>query len=67
MTEKDILYARGRYSVRKARKFNGYEVWKDGICAAERCASIGYPGSEGLNRATAETDKRSIEDERHEP
>jgi hypothetical protein len=52
-----ILYANGRYTVRKAAK--GYEVYRDDVTAAVRCAIIGYEGNEGLARAIAEADKRA--------
>lgn len=52
-----ILYENGDYHVRKAK--HGYEVYKDGITHATRCAQIGYEGEYGLKRAIEETDRRA--------
>jgi len=58
MTEEDILYENGYYWVCKIE--NGwYEVYKNGITHATRCAVIGYQGEKGLNKAICECDKRA--------
>ncbi len=59
MKEKDILYSASPYWVKRADKFKGFEVYKDGITHATRCASIGYEGQLGLDKAIAECNKRA--------
>ena len=52
-----ILYQRGAYWVCRAVG-KGFEIYKDGITHATRCAVIGFDGVEGLRRAIAEIDRR---------
>ena len=54
--ESDIKYEKGDFWVLKVK--NGFEVYKIGITHSTRCASFGYAGGEGLNRAIAEIDRR---------
>ena len=57
MTEDQILHQAGPYWVCKAK--HGYEVYKDGVTHATRCAIIGFEGQKGLTRAKAEADRRN--------
>jgi len=52
----NIVYERPGFYVIKVSK--GFEVYRNGITAAARCAIIGYTGQKGLARAIAECDKR---------
>lgn len=56
MNPSDIVYESGRYFIRRIPK--GYEVYRMGITHAERCATIGYMGQVGLDRAKAEINRR---------
>jgi len=38
---------------------NGYEVYKTGLTHSTRCAQIGYTGTQGLQRAIAECERRA--------
>lgn len=52
-----ILYSTADFDVRRAppgRK--GFEVYRNGVTGAERCAVIGYEGAKGLGRAIVECD-----------
>jgi len=57
MTEEDILYENGDYWVCKEKSW--YEVYKNGITHATRCAIIGYTGEVGLTKAIHECNKRA--------
>lgn len=60
MREEDILYQAGDFWVCKAPNPNhGFEVYRDGVTHATRCAIIGYTGDEGLAKAKAEADRRA--------
>ena len=59
--EKIILYESGSYFVLGTPKGH-FEVYKSGVCAAERCAYIGYEGGKGLARAIEECGKRTAHD-----
>jgi hypothetical protein len=60
LKESDILFEIGDYWVCKAigRKWQGYEVLKNGITHSVVVASIGYTGDKGLTRAIEEATKR---------
>ena len=47
----------GKYWVCKVK--HGFDVYKTGITHSTRCASIGYKGDYGLQRAIAEANKRA--------
>lgn len=59
-----ILYEKGNHYVVAERfgnsKSTGFAVYKNGITCATRCASIGYSGEEGFQRAKKECDRREI-------
>ncbi len=60
MTEEDILYQNGDYWVCEAPQGKkGFEVYRDTITHAERCAIIGYEGYYGFALAMKECDKRA--------
>ena len=52
-----ILYENGAYWVAKAPI--GYEVYETKLTHSVRCASIGWDGDKGLQRAIAEADRRA--------
>lgn len=59
MRESDILYQKGDFWVCKATDASkGFEVYRDGVTHATRCAIIGYKGDDGLQRAKTECDRR---------
>lgn len=61
MTETKILYQNGDYFV-MAETFGrspGFAVYRNTTTHAERCASIGFAGTEGLRRAIREADRRA--------
>ncbi|WP_339548600.1 hypothetical protein, partial [Pseudomonas sp. RA_35y_Pfl2_P32] len=58
LTESDLLYEVGDFYVIRTAK-GGFEVYRNGVTAAERVAQIGYKGENGLARAKAEADKRA--------
>lgn len=51
-----IIYEKGDYHVLKAK--HGYEVYKNGLTHATRCAIIGYEGEKGIGKAIEEIDRR---------
>ena len=55
----DIIFERAPYFVVRAGR--GFEVYQNQGTHSRRCAIIGFPGSEGINRATAEIDRRISE------
>jgi hypothetical protein len=55
--EADILYENPTHWVARAAK-GGFEVYRIGITHSTRCATIGYEGDAGLQRAKAEADRR---------
>lgn len=59
MKESDILYENGNFWVTKAKTGKGFEVYQTGIFLSFRVARIGFEGSEGLERAKQEADKRA--------
>ena len=52
----DIVHETARHFV--IRVDYGFEVYRVGATAAERCARIGFKGDEGLNRAVREVERR---------
>lgn len=56
MKESDILYEKGDYYVIKSK--HGFEVYKNGLTHATRCAQIGYKGEVGLQKSIDEIDRR---------
>jgi len=60
MKESDILFEKGDYFVLASKAFNGYEVYKNGATHATRCASIGYAGKIGLDKAIQEIERRLV-------
>lgn len=63
MTEQDIVFESGKYWVFDAKK-KGFEVYKSGITHSTRCASIGWTGEVGLDRAKQEIKRRQELDDR---
>ena len=57
MKEADIKYENGKHWVSQTPS-GGFEVWKDGVTHATRCAQIGFNGAKGLKRAIEEADRR---------
>jgi len=55
--ESDIAYEKGPYWVLNVGP-KGFEVYKIGITHSTRCASIGYEGEKGLDRAILEIERR---------
>lgn len=51
-----IVHETAQHYVLRVAK--GFEVYRNGVCAAERCAQIGYEGQKGLDRAIAEIRRR---------
>lgn len=62
MKEKDIIFEKGDYWVRKAIDFKGYEVFKTGITHSVRVSRIGWTGAHGLEKAKQEIERRLIID-----
>lgn len=60
MKESDILYENPTHWVARSAK-TGFEVYRKGITHSTRCASIGFEGDRGLQRAKAEADRRHNE------
>lgn len=56
---KDICHETRNYFVIKVS--TGYEIYKNGITHATRCAQIGYKNQEGLSRAIAECERREAQ------
>lgn len=54
----DIVFEKGGYWV--LRVPSGFEVYRNGITHSVRCATIGYSGDEGLQRAKAGIERRSL-------
>ncbi len=52
-----IIYETDKHYV-TARDGGGYEIWRNGATAAERCGIVGYAGDIGLRRAIAEIQRR---------
>lgn len=63
MTEKDIVFESGKYWVFDTKK-KGFEVYKSSITHSTRCASIGWTGQVGLDRAKQEIKRRQELDDR---
>lgn len=59
MKLKNIVYENGNYWVLKVT--HGFEVYKNGITHATRCAIIGYEGEKGIARAIKEIERRKNE------
>ncbi len=53
-----ILYSTDRHYIVRATK--GFEVYRNETTAAVRCATIGYEGQKGLDRAIAEIKRREL-------
>ena len=54
-----IMFEKGDYYITRAQSFKGFEVYKYfNHIAAVRCASIGFTGQIGLDRAKAEIERR---------
>lgn len=62
MKESDILYGQGKYWVVKA-KTGGFEVFRDGVTHATRCAQVGFFNGNGLQRAKDEINRRINQDQ----
>lgn len=66
-TERDILFESGPYWVKAATfgsgrfrpKSHGFEVYRSGITASVKVATIGYSGPEGLAKASNEATRRA--------
>lgn len=60
LQESDILFEIGEFWVCKSigRKWQGFEVLKNGITHSTVVATIGYVGDKGLKRAIEEAIKR---------
>lgn len=56
MKEKDILFESGDYWICKEKVI--FKVFKNGVTHATLCATIGYDGEKGLNRAKDEITRR---------
>ncbi len=56
LQESDIVYQQGGFWAVKTLK--GFEIYKDGVTHAVRCAVIGFTGVEGLRRVKAEIERR---------
>lgn len=56
MKESDILYENGDYYVIRVKY--GYEVYRNELTHAVRCAQIGYKAEEGMKRAIADINRR---------
>jgi len=56
MRESDILYENGKHWVTHYK--GGYYVFKSGVTHSTRCATIGYKGKIGLDKAISEADRR---------
>lgn len=56
MTEEDILFERGAHWVIAVP--TGFEVYRNEVTHAVRCARIGVKGEAGLQRAIAECERR---------
>ncbi len=56
MNLKNIVYENDIYYVLKVT--HGFEVYKQGINHATRCAIIGYEGEKGIARAIKEIERR---------
>jgi hypothetical protein len=52
----NIIFESGEYMIVRAAK--GFEVYRQGLTHATRCAIIGYEGDKGLERAKAEIVRR---------
>lgn len=52
----DIVFEDGDYWVRRAAK--GFEVYRLNGTHSVRCATIGFAGQDGLDRAKAEINRR---------
>lgn len=59
MKESDILFETATHWVSAASRFDGYTVWRIGATHSVACASIGYAGQVGLDKAIAEAKRRS--------
>ena len=57
--ESDIVHETTRHWVLRTAK--GFEVYRNGVTASTRCATIGYRGQEGLDRAKAEIARRELQ------
>ena len=61
MRESDILHETKNHWVMKVKtgkRAGTYEVYKNGITHSTRCSQIGYKGTEGLERAIKECERR---------
>lgn len=52
----DVVHETDKHFVLRVKK--GFEVYRNGVCAAEKCSTIGFEGQEGLSRAIAEVERR---------
>ena len=56
MKLENIVFESGKYFVLKTK--HGFEVYKSGITHSTRCATIGYKGEIGIDKAIREIQKR---------
>ncbi len=58
-----ILYERADFYVCAERfgQKSGFAVYRNGVTAATRVASIGFEGERGLKRAIEEADRRALQ------
>lgn len=52
-----IIFERDNYFVVRTQE-GTFEVYRNGATSASRCATIGYQGQKGLDKAKAEIDRR---------
>lgn len=52
----DIVHEQGNHWV--VRYDKGFKVFRSGVVASTLCATIGYTGQKGLDKAKAECDRR---------
>jgi hypothetical protein len=57
--ESQIIYETNKHWVLDLGA-KGYEVYRKTITHSERCARIGFTGTNGLNRAKAEIERREL-------
>lgn len=60
MKQSGILYSTEKHFVCRAKN-GGFEVYRNGITHAVRCAQIGYKGDLGLQKARAEIERREAQ------
>jgi hypothetical protein len=58
MTEQQIVFQRGPFTVRKINGVKGFEIYYEWGVAANRVARIGYEGHVGIAKAKFEIERR---------